>query len=112
MIATTDFAPFAGTIGGGFFLGFIAGWAIKKVMRLAAVIVGLFIAALAYLGYQRILNVDWTRIQAVLQNGITWLTDAITHISGTFSHVGIPVASASAGLSLKWAPHVIRMRTV
>jgi uncharacterized membrane protein (Fun14 family) len=30
MITTADIAPFAGTIGGGFFLGFIAGYAIKS----------------------------------------------------------------------------------
>ena len=48
----TDLAPFAGTVGGGFFVGFITGYAIKKVIKLAAVIVGLFIAALAYLQYQ------------------------------------------------------------
>ncbi|MGB6528571.1 MAG: FUN14 domain-containing protein [Candidatus Nitrosopolaris sp.] len=39
-----------------FFLGFIVGYALKKVIKLAAVIVGLFIAAVAYLEYQRILN--------------------------------------------------------
>jgi uncharacterized membrane protein (Fun14 family) len=55
----TDLAPLAGTAGGGFLIGFITGYAIKKVIKLAAVIVGLFIAALAYLEYQRILNVDW-----------------------------------------------------
>ena len=49
----TDIAPFAGTVGGGFFVGFITGYAIKKVIKLAAVIAGLFIAALAYLQYQR-----------------------------------------------------------
>jgi uncharacterized membrane protein (Fun14 family) len=108
MITTADFAPFAGTVGGGFFLGFISGYAIKKVMRLAAIIIGLFVATLAYLEYQRILSVDWTRIQVVLQNGIAWVTDAITHISNTIgtshsgplSHVGIPLASASAGLMM------------
>jgi uncharacterized membrane protein (Fun14 family) len=34
MITTVDIAPLAGTVGGGFFLGFIAGYAIKKVIRL------------------------------------------------------------------------------
>ena len=53
---TTDIAPFAGTVGGGYC--FIAGYAIKKVIKLAAVIIGLFIAALVYLEYQRILNID------------------------------------------------------
>jgi uncharacterized membrane protein (Fun14 family) len=107
MITTTDIAPFAGTVGGGFFIGLITGYAIKKVIKLAAIIVGLFIAALTYLEYQRIVSVDWNRIQIVSQNGITWVTDAITHISNTIgnthsvSHIGIPLASsASAGLVL------------
>jgi uncharacterized membrane protein (Fun14 family) len=106
MILTVDLAPFAGTVGGGFLIGFITGYAIKKVIKLAAIIVGLFIAALAYLEYQRILDVDWHKVQAVSQNGIDWVADAITHISGTIgtshpatlSNVGIPlVSSVSAG---------------
>ncbi|MFY9871974.1 MAG: FUN14 domain-containing protein [Candidatus Nitrosopolaris sp.] len=40
--------PFAGTV--------ITGYAIKKVIKLAAVIIGLFIAVLAYLEYHRILD--------------------------------------------------------
>jgi uncharacterized membrane protein (Fun14 family) len=107
MITTADIAPFAGTVGGGFFLGFIAGYAIKKVIRLAAIIVGLFIAALGYLEYQRIVSVDWNRIQVVSQNGFVWVTNTIAHISNTIgtshsiSHIGIPLASsASAGMVL------------
>jgi uncharacterized membrane protein (Fun14 family) len=105
----TDLAPFAGTVGGGFLVGFITGYAIKKVIKLAAVIVGLFIAALAYLEYQRIVNVDWERVQAFSQNGITWFVNAITHVSNTMegthsatlSTVGIPlVSSVSAGFVL------------
>jgi uncharacterized membrane protein (Fun14 family) len=30
----TDLAPFAGTVGGGFFIGLITGYAIKKVIKL------------------------------------------------------------------------------
>ena len=48
MTAVTDLMPFAGTIGGGFFVGLLAGYAIKKIIKIAAVIVGLFIAVLAY----------------------------------------------------------------
>jgi uncharacterized membrane protein (Fun14 family) len=103
----TDLAPFAGTVGGGFFIGFITGYAMKKVMKLAAVIVGLFIAALAYLEYQRILNVDWHKVQAFSQNGINWVADALIHVSSTIgashtgSNTGIPlVSSISAGFVL------------
>ena len=52
MITTADLMPFAGTIGGAFFVGLVAGYAIKKIIKIAAVIVGLFIAALAYMEYQ------------------------------------------------------------
>ena len=107
MIPTADIALFAGTVGGGFFLGFIAGYAIKKVIKLAAVIIGLFIAGLAYLEFQRIVNVDWNRMQVVSQNGFVWVTNTIAHISSTIgtshsiSHIGIPlVSSASAGMVL------------
>ena len=99
---TTDLAPFVGTVGGGFLIGLITGYAIKKVIKLAAVIVGLFIAALAYLEYQRILSVDWHKVQAVSQTAIDWVADELTHVSstigvshpGTLSNIGIPLASS------------------
>jgi len=43
----TDLAPFAGAVGGGFFIGLITGYAIKKVIKLVAVIIGLFIAGIS-----------------------------------------------------------------
>jgi uncharacterized membrane protein (Fun14 family) len=109
MIMATDLAPFAGTVGGGFLIGFVTGYAVKKVIKLAAVIVGLFIAGLAYLEYHRILAVDWHKVHAVSQNGIHWVADALTHVSstigashpGTLSNIGIPlVSSVSAGFAL------------
>jgi uncharacterized membrane protein (Fun14 family) len=71
MITTADLMPFAGTIGGGFFVGLLAGYAIKKILKIAAVIVGLFIAALAYMEYQRIIDVNWAKLQAVSYRNIT-----------------------------------------
>jgi hypothetical protein len=57
--------------------------------------------------YQRILSVDWHKVQAVSQNGIDWFEDAITHVSTTIgashtgSNIGIPlVSSVSAGFVL------------
>jgi uncharacterized membrane protein (Fun14 family) len=34
--------------GGGFLFGVVAGYAIKKVIKIAAVVIGLFVASLAY----------------------------------------------------------------
>jgi uncharacterized membrane protein (Fun14 family) len=39
---------YASTMGGGFFAGILIGYALKKVIKLLAVIVGLFLAGLAY----------------------------------------------------------------
>ena len=84
-------------------------WLCHQVIKLAAVIVGLFFAALAYLQYQRILNVDWDRVRVFSQHGIDWVADALTHVSGTMgashpgtlSDIGIPLASSvSAGFVL------------
>jgi uncharacterized membrane protein (Fun14 family) len=109
MTAVTDLMHLVGALGGGFFVGLLAGYAIKKIIKIAAVIVGLFIATLAYMQYQRIIDVNWEKIQAVSQNGLTWVADAIVHISnnigagntGALSNLGIPLAaSASTGFAL------------
>jgi uncharacterized membrane protein (Fun14 family) len=57
----------SGTIGGGFFGGLLLGYAIKKVVKLAAVIVGLFIAGLAYLQYQQVASFNWDKIEGTIQ---------------------------------------------
>jgi uncharacterized membrane protein (Fun14 family) len=44
------------TIGGGFFAGVLIGYALKKVIKIVAVIVGLFLAGLAYLQYHQIVT--------------------------------------------------------
>jgi uncharacterized membrane protein (Fun14 family) len=87
-----DYAPFVGTIGDGLAAGVLAGYAIKQVIRIAAVIVGLFIAGLAYLEYQKIINVDWVRVQSVSQSGVTWVADTLTHI---WNNIGAPHTATS-----------------
>jgi uncharacterized membrane protein (Fun14 family) len=56
----------SGTIGGGFFGGLLLGYALKKVVKLIAVIVGLFIAGLAYLQYQQIASINWNKVEATI----------------------------------------------
>jgi uncharacterized membrane protein (Fun14 family) len=54
------------TIGAGFFGGLLLGYTLKKVVKLIAVVVGLFIAGLAYLQYQQIASVNWDRIEGTI----------------------------------------------
>jgi uncharacterized membrane protein (Fun14 family) len=37
---------------GGFLFGTVAGYAIMKVMKIAAIVIGLFVIGLAYLSYR------------------------------------------------------------
>ena len=57
-----SFGPSAATLGGGFFVGVLIGYAIKKVIKLVAVIFGLFLAGLAYLQQQQIANINWNKL--------------------------------------------------
>ena len=54
---------FVFSAGGGFLFGAVAGYAIKKVMKLSAVVVGLFVAALAYLSYKGLIDVKWVAME-------------------------------------------------
>ena len=75
-----SFGASAATIGGGFFVGVLIGYALKKVIKLFAVIVGLFLAGLAYLQYHQIANINWNKLQAVSEDAITTISNALTHI--------------------------------
>ena len=95
----------SGTIGGGLFGGVLLGYALKKVVKLIAVIAGSFIAGLAYLQYQHIASFDWDKIERVVT---TTLGNATSHISGNqdgaalaMSNFGIPLTSSmSAGFAV------------
>jgi uncharacterized membrane protein (Fun14 family) len=50
------------TIGGVFFAGILIGYAIKKVVKVVAAVIGLFFAGLAYLQYQQIVNINWNKL--------------------------------------------------
>jgi uncharacterized membrane protein (Fun14 family) len=60
------------TTGGGFLGGPLLVFAMKKVIRIAAIIIGLFMAALAYLQYQQIASINWDKVEG----SITGLTSA------------------------------------
>jgi uncharacterized membrane protein (Fun14 family) len=106
-----SFVPTAATLGGGFFVGVLIGYALKKVIKLVAVIVGLFLAGLAYLQSQQIVNINWNKHQTVSEGTITALSNAIiqihsssdAHASATASSLamtsfGIPLTSSMSAI--------------
>jgi uncharacterized membrane protein (Fun14 family) len=55
----------AATLGGGFFIGILIGYALKKVIKKLAVITGLSLSELAYLQYHQIANINWNKLQNI-----------------------------------------------
>ena len=83
MMNIENFVPTAATLGGGFFVGILIGYALKKVIKLVAVIFGLFLAGLAYLQYHQIAYINWNKLQTVSEGAITTISNAIiTQIPG------------------------------
>jgi uncharacterized membrane protein (Fun14 family) len=77
MTIIETFGSTAATLGGGFFVGVLIGYALKKVIKLVSVIVGLFLAGLAYLQSQQIATINWNRLQQVSEGAITTLANSI-----------------------------------
>jgi uncharacterized membrane protein (Fun14 family) len=95
-----SFVPSAATMGRGFFVGILIGYALKKVIKIAAVIVGLFLAGLAYLQYHQVANINWNKLQTVSEGAITTLTNLMTQIPGISSSDGHAAATASSSLAM------------
>jgi uncharacterized membrane protein (Fun14 family) len=94
-----SFGPTAATLGGGFFIGILIGYALKKSIKILAIIVGLFLAGLAYLQYHQVANINWNKLQTLLEGVLTVLANAITQISG-FSIGSMDTHAATSASSL------------
>jgi len=99
--------PFVVAIGVGFFVGILIGYALKKVVKIVSIVIGLFFAGLAYLQYQQIVSVNWNKLQPVSQNAALAVLNAtkyipgLTNVSGhttnlTMSDFGIPLTGSMA----------------
>jgi uncharacterized membrane protein (Fun14 family) len=90
---------------GGFLFGTAAGFAIKKVMKIAAVVIGLFVAGLAYLSYKGLLDVKWVAMENTTRSALTNSTGQVVHAlnntatqfaayPSTVTSSGLPIAAA------------------
>ncbi len=66
-----------------------------------AIIVGLFLAGLAYLQYHQIANINWNKLQSISEDAITTLSTAIVQIPGfgDSSHAASVTASSSFAMT-------------
>ena len=94
----SNIMPLVSTIGFGGIVGFLLGFALKRIMKILAVIAGVFFAALLYLESQHIVNVNWEKLQTI-SNGIlsTITTTAATNATSTTGGVGAGPIQAILG---------------
>jgi uncharacterized membrane protein (Fun14 family) len=98
---TDSFSSVATTIGGGFFGGLLIGYALKKVIKMLAVVVGLFLAELAFLQYQQIATINWhslegaiTKLPTVTTSTINDNNNSVAALAAMMSNFGIPLTSS------------------
>ena len=99
-----NFNSIATTIGAGFFAGILIGWALKKVIKLIAIVVGLFLAGLTYLQHQQIASINWAKVEqtiTILANSMT--SNFNDNTFAVAANLGIPLTgSLASGFTLGW----------
>ena len=85
--------------------GAVAGYAIKKVMKIAAVVVGLFVVGLSYLSYRGWIDVKWIEMENATKSMLANVSGQVGHTlnntttqfaahSTTVEAASLPVAGA------------------
>ena len=95
-LATNSFSPFITSIGFSGLTGFLIGYAIKHIMKILAVGVGIIFAALMYFQQQGIVNVNWDKLQIASQNAVSTLTNA----AGQFKLTSTTTTTSSTNFAL------------
>jgi uncharacterized membrane protein (Fun14 family) len=90
----SNIMPFVSTIGFGGIVGFLIGFMLKRIMKILAVIAGVFFAALLYLESQHIVNVNWDKLQTISNSVLS----TITTTSNATSTGGVGVGPIQAFL--------------
>jgi uncharacterized membrane protein (Fun14 family) len=95
---TNTISPLAATMGGGFFGGVLLGYAIKKIVRIAAIIVGLFIVGLVFLQYQQMASINWDKFEVSVAALASAMASTLNEnsIALATSNFGIPLTGSMA----------------
>jgi uncharacterized membrane protein (Fun14 family) len=95
--------PIATSIGGGFFIGIMLGYFVKKILKILMFAAGGLIGLLLYLQHQQIISVNIEKLEGsstFMLTSITASFDKVTQIGET-SSLGIPLtASMTAGFTI------------
>jgi uncharacterized membrane protein (Fun14 family) len=80
-----NIAPILTSSGFGMMGGFLMGFAIKKVMKVLAIIAGIFLSILAYFESQDIIYINWKNLVSVSENTSSQVVNVISEIQQSSS---------------------------
>jgi len=85
-------------------VGFLIGFALKHVMKILAVITGIFFGALMYLQSQSIIDINWDKLYSVSESVLSIIGNSLTNsgqISTIAENLGMLLTGGlSAGFTL------------
>ena len=95
--------PTVTSMGGGFLVGIMVGYFLKKIIKILTFVAGGMVVLLLYLQQQHVISVDIDKMQAsstFILNSVASSFDKVTQAGDTAS-LGIPLAGGlSAGLAI------------
>jgi len=102
-VTVENIIPAATSIGGGFFIGVLLGYFVKKIIKIIVFISGGIVGLLLYLQYQQIISVNIDRLQDSSTFTLASIVSSIDTMGqiGNVSSLGIPLtASLTAGFTV------------
>ena len=96
-------APIVYQMGIGGILGFFSGYAIKKITKFIAVLIGLGALVLIYLGYEGIININYDKLVQMIVNLMGTASQAsiaLTPIVANLPFAGSFIAGVAVGVKL------------
>ncbi len=82
-------------LGAGGLLGFFAGYALKKLLKIVAVFIGLVVLLLAGMSYVGVIEVNWVRLSEMLGVAAESAPSALYNIMGAVVNA-VPFAGSFA----------------
>jgi len=95
--------PIVYQLGIGGVLGFFVGYAVKKITKIIAAIIGLIALFFIYLGYEGIINVNYDKLAQMIENLMgtaSQATTTLTPIVANLPFAGSFIAGMAVGLKL------------
>jgi uncharacterized membrane protein (Fun14 family) len=93
-------------LGGGGIIGFIVGYALKKIVKLLAIVAGAFAATLGVVLYWLesrgviTISMDYEKVTWILHSALTWASTHSSKAFGASLQAGPAIAGFAAGISL------------